>query len=290
VTDGYYGGDYVRIDKNIIFDGGEGLSPTFPVADHISIIGNIFWKIKGKNWDWSFDTVTLDFGATDLAETYFNTFIDSGVLHRFGWGNTHDTQCNQLINLEGVVDGDLRSGVTIAKNAFYNTNYKFLGYTEEDLKNISWDELSQYGDNDRDFNGSYELVTWFNNGSVRDKRFIRKDGKSVYGNVSLETIYKKDGSIDYIIILLRDISDRIAANNALRKSEELLRSFFNAGYVGMSIISGDKKFQQVNDALCDIVGYSREELLGMSILDLLQNSKIRLLLNWVKKHNKNLRI
>ena len=32
VQQGYYGGDYVRIDKNIIFDSGEGVSPVFPVA------------------------------------------------------------------------------------------------------------------------------------------------------------------------------------------------------------------------------------------------------------------
>ncbi len=137
VQQGYYGGDYVRIDKNIIFDSGEGVSPVFPVADHISIIGNIFWKIKGKNWDWSFDTVTLDFGATNLAETYFNAFIDSGVLHRFGWGNTHDTQCNQFINLEGVVDGDLRSGVVITKNAFYNTPAFTTASPAEDITRSS---------------------------------------------------------------------------------------------------------------------------------------------------------
>ena len=152
------------------------------------------------------------------------------------------------------------------------TFYCFLGYTEDELKNLTWDEISLSESPVSGSEGDYESVTWGKNGSIRDKRFIRKDGEVVYGNVSLETVYKQDGSVDFIIILLRDITDKVAANEALKISEELLRSFFNAGYVGMSIISGAKKFMQVNDALCDIVGYSREDLLSMSVLDLVQTN------------------
>jgi diguanylate cyclase (GGDEF)-like protein/PAS domain S-box-containing protein len=155
-----------------------------------------------------------------------------------------------------------------------DTFYNFLGYTEAELKSLSWDDISLLENFDPGIEGNFELVSWGKHGSIRDKHFVRKDGKVVYGNVSLEIIHKEDGSIDYIVILLRDITDKVAANEALKISEELLRSFFNAGYVGMSIITGDKKFSQVNDALCDIVGYAREELLDMSLFDLVHKDVI----------------
>ena len=154
------------------------------------------------------------------------------------------------------------------------TFYNFLGYAEDELKDISWDDISLLEDYPPKTEGNFELVSWGKSGSIRDKRFVRKDGKIVYGNVSLEAVYKDDGSVDYIVILLRDITDKVAANEALKISEELLRSFFNAGYVGMTIISGDRRFRQVNDALCDIVGYNREELLARSMIDLVHSDVV----------------
>jgi len=155
-----------------------------------------------------------------------------------------------------------------------DTFYNFLGYTDDELKKLSWDDISLLENFDPGSDGNFELVNWGMNGSIRDKCFVRKDGKIVYGNVSMEAVHKNDGSIDYIVILLCDITEKVAANEALKISEELLRSFFNAGYVGMSIISGDKQFTQVNAALCDIVGYTREELLGMSMIDLVHKEVI----------------
>ncbi len=52
------------------------------------------------------------------------------------------------------------------------------------------------------------------------------------------------------------------------KSERLLQQFFNMPFVGMAIISAtDKKLTRFNDYLCELTGYSREELTGKSCLD-----------------------
>lgn len=50
----------------------------------------------------------------------------------------------------------------------------------------------------------------------------------------------------------------------LRVSEETFIGFFSHGNIGMAIASIDKGFLNVNKKLCDILGYSEEELLGKS--------------------------
>ena len=58
-----------------------------------------------------------------------------------------------------------------------------------------------------------------------------------------------------------DITVRMEAEEALKHSEQRFRTYFETGLVGMAITSLDKGWLEVNDRLCTIFGYSREELL-----------------------------
>jgi len=48
---------------------------------------------------------------------------------------------------------------------------------------------------------------------------------------------------------------------ALQASEERFRNYFDQGLIGMAVTSVDKRWLEVNDRLCEIMGHSREELL-----------------------------
>ncbi|MBW4521625.1 MAG: PAS domain S-box protein [Scytolyngbya sp. HA4215-MV1] len=58
--------------------------------------------------------------------------------------------------------------------------------------------------------------------------------------------------------------DRQQVESALRESEERFRNAFDNTAVGMSLISLDGSFLQVNDSYCRMVGYSQVELLTMN--------------------------
>ena len=61
---------------------------------------------------------------------------------------------------------------------------------------------------------------------------------------------------------IRDISERHAAEAALRESEERFRGTFEQAAVGIAHVGPDGRFLRVNDKLCGILGYAREDLLG----------------------------
>ena len=62
-------------------------------------------------------------------------------------------------------------------------------------------------------------------------------------------------------ILQQEIHERQQAEEALRQSQERIRHFFELPLIGMAITSPTRGWLQVNDKLCELFGYSQDELL-----------------------------
>jgi len=59
----------------------------------------------------------------------------------------------------------------------------------------------------------------------------------------------------------RDVTERMRVEEALKESEERFRATFEQAAVGVAHIRPDGRFLLVNRKFCDIVGYTREELI-----------------------------
>jgi PAS domain S-box-containing protein len=92
-------------------------------------------------------------------------------------------------------------------------------------------------------------------------RFQRPNGtvRWVFGQAVLETGIH-DEPIGFVGTVT-DITDRKLAEVALQESEERFRATFDQAAVGIAHVGLDGRWLQVNDRLCEIVGYCREELL-----------------------------
>ncbi|MFC3686406.1 PAS domain-containing protein [Hydrogenophaga luteola] len=103
----------------------------------------------------------------------------------------------------------------------------------------------------------------------QEYRILRADGAIAW--VHDHTRYERNelGQVVRISGILLDISAQKEAQQAQREQAELLRMFYELPFLGMAISSPtDKRWLQVNDRLCDMLGYSREELLGKSWAEL----------------------
>ena len=92
--------------------------------------------------------------------------------------------------------------------------------------------------------------------NVRNRR---KDGSLFPVEVRLRLI-TVEGRL-YGLALARDVTERKRAEDALRESEERFRGTFENAGVGIAHTDFDGHWLRVNEKLCTIVGYSRDELL-----------------------------
>jgi PAS domain S-box-containing protein len=90
------------------------------------------------------------------------------------------------------------------------TNQAFqeiLGYTNAELQNQPFTGLTHPDDQAQILKLFEELLTGKRHHFSLEKRYIRKDGNLVWGNVSVSAIYDADGLFQYAIAMLQDISD-----------------------------------------------------------------------------------
>lgn len=68
-------------------------------------------------------------------------------------------------------------------------------------------------------------------------------------------------------LALRDISASKHAEAELRESEERFRRVFEEGPIGLALVATDYRFLKANNALCQRLGYTEAELLGLTFAD-----------------------
>lgn len=88
-------------------------------------------------------------------------------------------------------------------------------------------------------------------------------GKGAYMWGTASTLFNADGNTIGAIQSSRDITERKSVEKALREQERKISSIFRAAPVGIGMVI-DRIIMEVNDTLCRMTGYSREELLGRS--------------------------
>jgi len=100
---------------------------------------------------------------------------------------------------------------------------KMLGYTEEELLQKTWAEITFPKEKvDEDTANVVKLLSGELNGYVMEKQYQHKDGHMIDIMLSVQGVRKKDGTIDYILILIDDITERRQAeqNRIAREAAE----------------------------------------------------------------------
>ncbi|MBI4989060.1 MAG: PAS domain S-box protein [Rhodocyclales bacterium] len=95
----------------------------------------------------------------------------------------------------------------------------------------------------------------------------RKDG-SIYPEwLSITAVRDDAGKVINYVAIFTDLSERVAAEQAIRDSEQRYRTMFESAPEGVWIIGADERTIEVNQRLSDLLGYSREEMLGKEPTD-----------------------
>ena len=77
-----------------------------------------------------------------------------------------------------------------------------------------------------------------------------------------------DGEILGVMAVSIDDTERKRAEDESRESEARFRAAFDQSAIGMAQVAVDGRWVHVNDRLCDILGYTRDELLVLTFADI----------------------
>ncbi|WP_293346996.1 MULTISPECIES: PAS domain S-box protein [unclassified Microcoleus] len=148
-----------------------------------------------------------------------------------------------------------------------------LLYERDELVDKHCLELTHPEDFEANFEKFSQMLAGKTDGYISDKRWFRKDGEIVYTRVSLRCIRGLDGSIDRIIEVVLDVSDRYRYEAQLKASEEFLNHTLNATPDPIFVKDDQHRWMILNDAFCQLIGKSRQELIGKSEYDFLPKSE-----------------
>ncbi|QSQ16133.1 sensor histidine kinase [Myxococcus landrumensis] len=110
---------------------------------------------------------------------------------------------------------------------------------------------------------------------------LRKSGEAFPAEATLGDV-RVDG-MRLQVVILRDISARVRAEEARRNREELFRTAFEHTPIGSSLVALDGHLLMVNSALCAMVGYSREELLARTFQDITHPDDLEMDMGFVRR-------
>jgi two-component system cell cycle sensor histidine kinase/response regulator CckA len=148
-----------------------------------------------------------------------------------------------------------------------------LGYTPAELRGkTSWD-ITHPDDREAALDGRRRLLAGEISSHSMEKRYVHKDGTIVSTRRYLSLVRDQDNLPQYFIAVVEDITEKAAAEEALRESELLNKQVFDNIPVCVFLLDvtsdGRFKLRALNPAEEQAVGLSSTEVSGRFIEDVL---------------------
>lgn len=267
------------------------------------ILGYEEKEILGKNWFVNFvppvavEGKKQDFNMLAMGQSEFAKYYEDVVLTRDGsekiiaWYNT------VIRDDDGNIIGTLSSGedITMRREAereqkklamLIDNSLEFIGISTMEgdviyinqagleicgLKNLEEARTKKIFDflpervahefNDKALSGLF--ARGYDEGESQLLNFKTGESIDVDFNAFLINSHETGKPIN-IAIVIKDITQRKEAQNLLKESEANLRSIFRAAPVGIGLIDKDRIIRRINNRFCQMLGYTKDELLGQN--------------------------
>lgn len=178
-------------------------------------------------------------------------------------------------NIEALRDSEAQQFRTIFENAavgiarvapdgrFLEVNQRLcdiVGYTREELMTKTFGDITHPDGLEVDLMAKRRMLAGEVDTYSREKRYHRKDGSVVWTNLTVSLARKADGSPDYFISVVEDITARKRAEEDLREREErlsLASSVAGAGVFEWEVQADSTVWE--NERMYEIFGHTRAD-------------------------------
>ncbi len=272
------------------------------------ILGYKAEDILGKNW---FDDFIPKSRVVEIRNVYkkilggeikFLKFYDTPVITATGEVRLISWHNSILHNVKGLVSGIFCAGNDITERnkaecalresenlyrTFINSSSDMVFLKDENFSHIVANEnlLEYFNKPEREVIGKTDFELMPKKAAEQCRRDDIKALRSKTVSISEETegdhVYE---TIKFPVTLtngqigvggyIRDITDRKRAEEALYKSEKKYSGYIENAPDGVYVTDQTGRYLEVNRAACDITGYSKNELLQMTLSDILASESV----------------
>ncbi len=145
---------------------------------------------------------------------------------------------------------------------------RMFGMPREELIGKTPVVVTYPGDYDASTQQFTNLISGKSESFWGERRYMRKNGEVFWAHVTMSVVHGADGLPLYIVGMLIDIDAQKKASAELQQSEMRFRTIFENTALGIALVGLDSRPLAVNPAILKMTGYSEQELLNMTGLDL----------------------
>ncbi len=194
---------------------------------------------------------------------------DTGSGPRALW-RLHELQRNELLGAAhrffeaGFEHAPIGMGIFNSDGEYVHVNAeleRILGRPAAELMGRRDQELTHPDDRSSDVEVAWRILAGELDTHRTEKRFVRPDGSVVWTIANLTFMRDEGGGPLMWVGFFQDITERRAAEEADRRRRELSQAIIDSMPDGFVLVR-EAEIVAVNEALCRITGFTREELLG----------------------------
>lgn len=143
-----------------------------------------------------------------------------------------------------------------------------FGYTAEEMRRMAVTQMIHPSDAESVWLLYRDLLTGHRDSFHAEKRYFRKDGATIWCNLAVSLVRDIKGNPQYQIAMLENVTERVRAEEALRRSEARFRALVQNASDVVTILDSSAQVLYESPALTGVLGYQPDELIGADALTL----------------------
>lgn len=222
--------------------------------------GEFRMKHKNGSWIWVYDKGKV-FSWTEDGKPLMMYGIHLDITEKINEIDRYIGFIKHAPSAIAMFDIDMRY---MAVSEQWVKDYGLKGVSEV-IGKTHYDLFPEIGD---DWKAIHQKCLTGEKASRDEDKFIRINGDIQWLKWAINPWYTPNGQVGGLIMMTEDITQAINNKELLHISEETFRGNFEYASIGMAISDNTGKGIKVNKKLCDMLGYSKLELLNISFVEI----------------------